>query len=225
LCEGADDERDFAINLIKKGRCFVTYKINDEIRFCPSRFVGYKANNMKEHLRSDSKDGRETNPAISKVLKKQLESNNNLETLHQEYCQSFGVIPDNVKKKFWDLESVDAIIIENEELKSSFPEGGIVERIHLHRERNSKVVKLAKERFKNKFGKLFCQICDFDFSQKYGSLGEDFIEGHHTIAVSSMNPNHQTKPEDIALVCANCHRMLHRKRPWLGINELKEILK
>jgi predicted HNH restriction endonuclease len=33
-----------------------------------------------------------------------------------------------------------------------------------------------------------------------------------------------TKVEDIALVCSNCHRMLHRKRHWLSINELKQLL-
>jgi len=225
LCEGTDDERSFAIELIKKGRCFVTYQVNGETRFCPSRFVGYKSNNIRQHKASNSKDGKETNPVITKALKIKLEINQKLEELHQQYCLSFGVAPDNVKKQFWDLEGEHAIIIEDEEEKSSFPEGGIVERMHLHRERNPRVIKFAKERFKGKFGKLFCQICGFDFTERYGVLGEDFIEGHHTIAVSSMSPNHQTKPEDIALVCANCHRMLHRKRPWLGIGELKEILK
>jgi 5-methylcytosine-specific restriction protein A len=225
LCEGTDEERSFAVNLIKKGRCFVTYQVNGETRFCPSRFVGYKSNNMRQHEASQSKDGRETNPAITKALKINLEINQNLEVLLEEYCQSFGVTPDNVKKQFWDLESKPAIIIESEEEKSSFVEGGIVERMHLHRERNSRLIKVVKETFKIKFGKLFCQICEFNFTEMYGVLGEDFIEAHHTIAISFMNPNHQTKPEDIALVCANCHRMLHRKRPWLGISELKEILK
>ncbi|UZW66371.1 hypothetical protein OC195_21405 [Priestia flexa] len=39
-----------------------------------------------------------------------------------------------------------------------------------------------------------------------------------------MDDNHETKVEDIALVCANCHRMLHRQRPWLSISELKQLL-
>ncbi len=225
LCEGTDNEKDFAIKLIKKGRCFVTYKINEEIRFCPSRFVGYKSNNLSRHTNYEWKDGRITNPAITKTLGIKLEPNEELKKLHKEYCLSFGVNADNVKKKFWNLESEGAIIIEDENSKSSFPEGAIVERIHLHRERNQKVIKIAKENFKEKYGRLFCQVCEFDFEDKYGEIGNGFIEGHHTIAVSEMKPNHQTKPEDIALVCANCHRMLHRKRPWLSINELKEILK
>lgn len=39
-----------------------------------------------------------------------------------------------------------------------------------------------------------------------------------------MAEGEETKIEDIAIVCSNCHRMLHRKRPWLSINELKQLL-
>ena len=60
---------------------------------------------------------------------------------------------------------------------------------------------------------------------QFTAIGEDFIEGHHTIPVSEMKPNHKTKPEEIAMVCSNCHRMLHRKRPWLSIDKLKELIK
>ena len=33
-----------------------------------------------------------------------------------------------------------------------------------------------------------------------------------------------TKEKDIVLVCSNCHRMLHRHRPWLSAVELKSVL-
>ena len=38
-----------------------------------------------------------------------------------------------------------------------------------------------------------------------------------------MGKGYETKIEEIAIVCSNCHRMLHRKRPWLKIDELKNI--
>lgn len=106
-----------------------------------------------------------------------------------------------------------------------FPEGKLILKQHLIRERNSEVVKLAKERFIQQHGKLFCEVCDFDFSIRYGDIGKGYIEGHHTKPVSEMAENEKTKVEDIAIVCANCHRMLHRKRPWLTINDLKKLLK
>lgn len=108
---------------------------------------------------------------------------------------------------------------------AGFPEGKLILKQHLVRERNSAVIKIAKQRFKERYGKLTCEVCEFDFNKHYGKIGEDYIEGHHTKPVSEMIDNEETKVEDIALVCANCHRMLHRKRPWLAVNELKELLK
>ena len=106
-----------------------------------------------------------------------------------------------------------------------FPEGRLKLRTHLYRERNPHVIREAKQRFKQLHGRLICQICEFDFKKHYGDIGEDFIEAHHTTPVSDMEEGAITKPEDIALLCSNCHSMVHRKRPWLTMEHLKEVLK
>ena len=116
----------------------------------------------------------------------------------------------------------DVDITEDDE---GFAEGKKKLRTHICRERNYKVIKEAKKRYKNKLGKLTCQICEFDFEKVYGEIGKDFIEGHHIIPVSELNEGDRTKVEDIILVCSNCHKMLHRKRPWLLPKELKKLLK
>ena len=108
--------------------------------------------------------------------------------------------------------------------RESFPEGKEHERRHIVRERNPTLVRLAKDRFKAKHRQLYCQVCGFDFARRYGKLGEDFIEAHHTIPISELKPGDQTKIEDIVLVCSNCHRMLHKKRPWVTVNKLKILL-
>lgn len=110
------------------------------------------------------------------------------------------------------------------EIRFEFPEGRHIEKIHKRRERSSNLVKQAKQNMKQSQGKLVCQICSFDFEETYGSLGEGFIEAHHTIPVSELDENAQTRIEDIALVCSNCHRMLHRRRPWLKMHQLKNLL-
>lgn len=130
-------------------------------------------------------------------------------------------------KGYWGLRNFspsenNVSLIEDD---LSFVEGKRKLRTHLIRERNPKIIKLAKERFKEKHGRLFCEVCDFDFFDKYGELGEDFIEGHHTIPVSELVEGQNTNVEDIALVCSNCHKMLHRRRPWLNKMELKEIIR
>ncbi len=108
---------------------------------------------------------------------------------------------------------------------TDFPEGKVVERMHKAKERNQAVIRLAKEQFKAKNRKLYCQVCGFDFFKKYGLRGLDFIEAHHVLPVSKLKKKSITKVSDIALVCSNCHRMLHRERPWLEMSELKDILK
>lgn len=105
-----------------------------------------------------------------------------------------------------------------------FPEGRKFEQLHKSRERNSRVVLIAKQQFIEKHGRLFCEVCNFNFEETYGPIGKYFIEGHHTIAVSNMKSDHKTKPEDIAMVCSNCHRMVHKRRPWLTMKDLKNLL-
>jgi len=111
-----------------------------------------------------------------------------------------------------------------DEDESEFPEGR--ERLHMHkaRERSAAVVKQAKEIFLQKHGKFFCQACGFDFAEAYGSVGTGFIEAHHTIPVSQLKEGSSTKVTNIALVCANCHRMLHRRRPWLSMKDLTALI-
>lgn len=107
---------------------------------------------------------------------------------------------------------------------SEFPEGKETERKHKARERNQALIKRVKASFKQKHGKLYCQVCDFSFYDKYGEIGDDFIEAHHIIPLSELKGEEKTNPRDIALVCSNCHRMLHRKRPWLKRENLKNLI-
>ncbi|MBE7896962.1 HNH endonuclease [Paenibacillus polymyxa] len=128
----------------------------------------------------------------------------------------------------WGLKDFEANKenIEITEDDTGFPEGKKKLRLHLSRERRPAVVREAKKIFKEKNGgNLFCEICGFNFSSVYGELGEDFIEGHHVIPVSELNEDHKTKVEDIAMVCSNCHRMLHRRRPWLTKDKLRDLIK
>jgi len=71
-----------------------------------------------------------------------------------------------------------------------------------------------------------CEVCDFDFGKTYGDLGKGFIEVHHLRPISSSKRHViQTALEDVVVVCANCHRMLHRHgaNP-LAIESLRKIV-
>jgi predicted HNH restriction endonuclease len=58
----------------------------------------------------------------------------------------------------------------------------------------------------------------------YGLLGQGFAECHHLVPISRLEPGHRTRLEDLAIVCSNCHRMLHKSRPMMGVSQLKELV-
>ena len=74
-------------------------------------------------------------------------------------------------------------------------------------------------------GNLCCEVCGFDFEARYGEMGEGYIECHHIKPISQYTEEDTTTIDDLVLVCSNCHRMLHRKRPWIGKDELKDVLR
>lgn len=107
---------------------------------------------------------------------------------------------------------------------SEAPEGKVFTRLHRYRERNRGLVDQRKRGRLNATGKLVCEACGFDFAKTYGARGEGFIEAHHTLPVSTLAETARTRLEDLALLCANCHRVIHAARPWLEVGELKALL-
>ena len=126
-----------------------------------------------------------------------------------------------IRKAAQDL-NVDVGLDED----GTFPEGRRIERLHKRRERSPRVVKEAKKQHAiSHNGKLPCEICGFDFQDAYGHRGRHFIEAHHKVPLSKLEEGQrvETTVDDLALICANCHRMLH-KSPYSTVEELKAKL-
>lgn len=85
-------------------------------------------------------------------------------------------------------------------------------REHKRIERNKKLAAQAK-----KFHGCKCKACGFDFEKQYGDLGKGFIEAHHLTPLSLLKGQKLTlSPKmDFTVLCANCHRMIHRS-PYVG---------
>lgn len=113
---------------------------------------------------------------------------------------------------------------EDEDPDFEAVEGRILTRIHHARERNRKLVELKKRSAKRQFGKVACEVCGFEFVTLYGKHGEDFAECHHDVALSLLRPGTRTRLADLRIVCSNCHRMIHHRRPWLAAHQLREIV-
>lgn len=85
-----------------------------------------------------------------------------------------------------------------------------IRRYKLHRriERNSKGAEKAKEHHGTT-----CQACCFDFEKHYGLIGHNFIEAHHLKPLGHLEEGVVVNYDvaiDFAVLCANCHRMIHR---------------
>lgn len=115
----------------------------------------------------------------------------------------------------FDIESE---IAEERELRT---EGAAKQYYGKRYERDPKNRKIALE-----VHGTVCVICGFDFEKVYGDRGMGFIEVHHTVPLSSYDEEHTVNPEtDLVPVCANCHRIIHRRRDKvLNIEEMKLIL-
>ncbi|MEV4882457.1 HNH endonuclease [Chitinophaga ginsengisegetis] len=69
---------------------------------------------------------------------------------------------------------------------------------------------------------MLCEVCGFDFYDSYGDIGKGFIECHHKTPLSKITASTKTSLKDLALVCSNCHRMLHKDINVLSIEGLRE---
>jgi 5-methylcytosine-specific restriction protein A len=104
-------------------------------------------------------------------------------------------------------------------------EGTILVAIHRSLERSGALVAKKKKLGTRADGTISCDVCDFEFSARYGPDLRGFIECHHLLPLAGA-PARTTRLRDLALVCANCHRMAHRVVPSREtITELRELLR
>jgi hypothetical protein len=112
--------------------------------------------------------------------------------------------------------------VETADVELSFFEGKSRWRFVLHRKREAEL-RRAKIAEAMAAGKLVCDVpnCGFDFEERYGSLGSGYAQVHHKIPLRKAPPEgRKILLKDLAIVCANCHAMIHRGgecRPLAGL--------
>lgn len=124
--------------------------------------------------------------------------------------------------KFEDLEAIVKSDIDALDFEEEHFEGTQHKRYTNYYERDIKLRTKAISIHGTK-----CMACGFDFEKKYGKRGKGFIEVHHLTPVSELDSNTKVDPKtDLAVVCSNCHRIIHRKKDnVLSLNDLKNIIK
>lgn len=97
-------------------------------------------------------------------------------------------------------------------------------KIHLTRERDKLLRQAAINLFIKKHGRVFCELCGFDFANAYGNLGTGIIEVHHTKPLALIAQGEPTMVEDLMLLCANCHLVIHAGDAMQRLETLRSIL-
>jgi putative restriction endonuclease len=97
-------------------------------------------------------------------------------------------------------------VLDEAEVEIVASEGRARLRIHLRRERSRKLIKAFKASLSN----FTCEACGTDMEAVYGALGAGYIEAHHRTPVSHLKDGDKTKLADLAALCPNCHRIIHR---------------
>lgn len=82
--------------------------------------------------------------------------------------------------------------------------------LHLAAERDKRLRDKKIELFIEKHGRVFCELCSFNFIEAYPFLSRDIIEVHHIVPLATLNESTLVTADDLMLLCANCHLAVHQ---------------
>jgi hypothetical protein len=144
------------------------------------------------------------------------ESDRKQKTPEQSY------VPETDKIPIPKMRQRRKLVMKLPELGKEYIEGEKRERISQYYEREPKLRAAAIALHGTK-----CMVCGFDFEAVYGSHGAGYVEVHHLRPVSSLQTTTRVNPQtDMVVLCANCHRMIHRSRDgMLSPDELRSLLR
>lgn len=79
--------------------------------------------------------------------------------------------------------------------------------------------RLLREQAKKRYG-TECYCCGFDFGVFYGDDVAGYCQIHHLVPIA--DGARETNVENVCVVCANCHQVLHMTDPPTDINTLRK---
>ena len=94
---------------------------------------------------------------------------------------------------------------------------------HLRRERKPGLAKKKKEEFRRLHRKLFCEACGNDHAV-HGKLSDSAFEVHHRKKLGDLKKAAKTKLSDLGILCASCHRVIHRIKPMPTMLTFKHMI-
>lgn len=123
-----------------------------------------------------------------------------------------------------DMDNGAEIIVLDENVVT---EGQLCTRTIGYRSRSRQLREAAVQHYTCN-GMIPCTACSFNFGVAYLGVGDGYIRIHHLEPISCGGERELTLDEAIGKVrplCANCHVMVHRREPWLSMQDLTETLR
>ena len=185
--------------------------------------VSHRDNNMMKEF-TDFKKGIYT---LTVAGKKYLDDN--IETM--EYMSSNPFDYDDIQKLSLDTIKTKGkkrkkIVYDEKEM---VVEGKTIFKETKHKKRCTKLRNAVIQKFTKENGHISCSVCGFDFEEVYKELGKGYIEIHHEVPIYQYSDEGfgqyvEEAVKNMKPLCANCHRMIHRQKNPLSIEELKRIV-
>ena len=134
-------------------------------------------------------------------------------------CKNILNIYENIIQRGGTSEDIENIDAEEIDLIKDLT-GSEKKALKKHREHEKYYIKTDPKFIKNlkkKFNHT-CQACNLKFDKIYGKYNDklDYVEAHHIIPKSEilkkieLNEEMGRDEKDFAILCANCHRMIHK---------------
>ena len=95
---------------------------------------------------------------------------------------------------------------------------------HFKRERRADLTLAKRNEIRALHGSLFCEACACAERDLPDAIGEACFEVHHKAPLSDVADEVETSLADLAMLCANCHRMIHRSEPMPTVEAFRRIL-
>ncbi|MBB3195787.1 HNH endonuclease [Roseateles terrae] len=156
----------------------------------------------------------------------------NVSALDKAIWQEFGERPELVQRlvdaigaavERGEADEMNVAAIDDDEV---FAEGRVLTALHRTRERNRKVRGLLLDE-RQQTGTLHCDCCGAGPKASNLELALAGFEAHHVTPLAESTSG-GTRLTDLALLCATCHRLIHRAmhvhKRWIGVAELKAFI-
>lgn len=122
-----------------------------------------------------------------------------------------------------NITTLEAMPYEKQSEDEEFFEGRVATIVHTRRERCPKLRSRLIELRRRENG-LACEICDTAGPAASRALAEAVFETHHIIPLSATTER-KTRLTDLALLCANCHKLIHHliaaEKRWVTPQEAR----